>query len=397
MKAAVQRETKSETPPGQRRVPLRRKLATDSVAASSPPMHAPTATQRRFGHSFARVSVLDRVQAPIQTKLTIGPPDDEYEREADAVAARVVSDQYDGRTPNVAAPTGVQKRVQRQMTSNPPDMEEKLKEEMQIRRKGDGMTPSTPPTLEQHLGASAGRGRPLPNPMRTRMEESFGADFERVRIHTDGEAASLSRQVRAEAFTYGNDVYFGAGRFNDRTKGGTELLAHELTHTLQQQGVRRKTIQRRGGPKVGDLSVRTNVISEGLTAGHAWLSYTPVGGSETTYGTWGNRTPIGLHRDLEVGAPYKASRATELDSGDLSSLTSFASANNAWTYTNNCASFAARGWLAVAGESLSYTSMWIPNPSALGAGIVAANGGATGTLPTAPVAAPTPSSSGSSI
>lgn len=133
-------------------------------------------------------------------------------------------------------------------------------------------------------------------------------------------------------------------------------------------------IQMRGGAKVGRLCVVTNVVSQGLTAGHAWLSYTPTGGGETTYGTWGNRDPIGLHRNLEVGKAYAARRCTDVDAADVTQLDSYASANNAWGYVNNCASFAARGWLSVTGESLSYTSMGIPNPSALGAGISAAGG-----------------------
>lgn len=133
-------------------------------------------------------------------------------------------------------------------------------------------------------------------------------------------------------------------------------------------------IQMRGGAKVGRLCVVTNVVSQGLTAGHAWLSYTPTGGGETTYGTWGNRDPIGLHRDLEVGNAYAARRCTDVDATDVAALNSYATANDDWGYVNNCASFAARGWLSVTGESLSYTSMGIPNPSALGAGISAAGG-----------------------
>ena len=137
---------------------------------------------------------------------------------------------------------------------------------------------------------------------------------------------------------------------------------------------------------MGQLSVNSNVIGAGLTAGHAWLAYNPVGGTMTTYGTWGNKPHIGLNRDLELGSRAAASRTTDLDSGDYTSLTTFAAANDAWTLTNNCASFAARGWKSVTAESLSYTTWFIPNPSALGQGIVAANGGTTGVLPAAAAA-----------
>ncbi|MAT05326.1 MAG: hypothetical protein CL424_09830 [Acidimicrobiaceae bacterium] len=70
----------------------------------------------------------------------------------------------------------------------------------------------------------------------TRMETAFGADFSGVRLHTDGDAAGMSSAVRAKAFAHGNDIYFGAGQFRPDTRDGQELLAHELTHTLQQGG-----------------------------------------------------------------------------------------------------------------------------------------------------------------
>jgi len=228
------------------------------------------------------------------------------------------------------------------------------------------------------------------------MEGSFGVSLDHVRVHADARAADLSRKLGAEAFTYGSHIYFGAGKFDEKSRSGNELLAHELTHTIQQQGVQRRAIQRRGGATVGSLAIRTNVVGAGLTDGHAWLSYTPNGGAQTTYGTWGNRPHIGLNRDLELTYPFAASRSTALDSADQAGLVSFAAANDSWGYINNCASFAARGWRSVAGESLSYTTLNIPNPSALGSGIVSANGGTTGVLVATPPGPPS-SSGGSSI
>ncbi len=331
----------------------------------------------------------------VQTRLTVNQPGDRYEQEADAVAKQVVRQQRTARRGEAPQPATfpsalpVQRMIQRAETSFPSDAEEKVKEEG-VQRKGDTPAAATP-GLEARLHTLAGSGRPLPETVHGRMEESFGANFEQIRIHDDAEAATLSRSIHAEAFTYGNDIYFGANKFDPATEQGTELLAHELTHTLQQKGIRRKTIQRRGGTKVGELSIRSNVISAGLTAGHAWLAYLPVSGSMTTYGTWGNLTPKGLYRDRELTYTAAAIRTTNLDSTDHTNLTSFAAANADWGYINNCASFAARGWRNVTGESLAYKSGFIPNPSALGAGIVAANGGATGTLPTT-----TPATGGSS-
>jgi len=226
----------------------------------------------------------------------------------------------------------------------------------------------------------------MPAAVRGFMEDRFGTGFDHVRIHADSSAAQVSRSLNAEAFTYKNHIYFGANRFNYTTDSGKKLLAHELTHTVQQTGICCKLIQRRGGTPVGVFGVHTNVVNAGLIAGHAWLSYTPTGGSKTTYGTWGNRTPIGLHRNLELGYTAAATRTASIDAADHGTLTGFAAANNSWGYINNCASFAARGWRAVTGEALSYTNwLGIPNPSSLGAGITAANGGsAAGTLTTTP-------------
>jgi membrane protein implicated in regulation of membrane protease activity len=69
------------------------------------------------------------------------------------------------------------------------------------------------------------------------MEPRFGVDFGDVRIHTDDEAAHISRQINAKAFTHGQDIYFGAGRYTPASDAGKRLLAHELTHVVQQGGV----------------------------------------------------------------------------------------------------------------------------------------------------------------
>lgn len=96
-------------------------------------------------------------------------------------------------------------------------------------------SPGARPSLEDRLKMRKGMGMPIPDEVRMEMEQKFGQSFGDVRIHTDGEAASMCDQVNALAFTYGNDIYFGAGRFNGQTSEGKELLAHELTHVVQQR------------------------------------------------------------------------------------------------------------------------------------------------------------------
>ena len=95
--------------------------------------------------------------------------------------------------------------------------------------------------LEGRLASQRGRGQPLPGEVRAFMEPRFGAYFGDVRVHTDAEAAQLSRDLHAQAFTHGRDVYFGAGRYAPETDAGKRLLAHELTHVVQQGGAQVQT------------------------------------------------------------------------------------------------------------------------------------------------------------
>lgn len=112
-------------------------------------------------------------------------------------------------------------------------------------------------------GGSAGLpsgGQPLPRPLRDFMEPRFGADFSAVRIHTGPQAAQASRQLNAAAFTVGHQVFFGAGAWQPDSGAGRELIAHELTHTIQQGAapqVQRSplAIQQHGSPSVQRLGV----------------------------------------------------------------------------------------------------------------------------------------------
>src|SRR5439155_9665361 len=80
------------------------------------------------------------------------------------------------------------------------------------------------------------------------MEPRFGRDFSTVRVHTDSRAAASARAVDALAYTVGNDVVFGGGRFAPSTGAGRQLLAHELTHVMQQGGRSQASPQLSVGP-----------------------------------------------------------------------------------------------------------------------------------------------------
>lgn len=112
--------------------------------------------------------------------------------------------------------------------------------------------------LQSAARPPASGGEPLPEAVRQDMEGRFDADFSAVRIHRDERAAQASRALNAAAFTVGNQIHFGAGQFNPASSDGRELLAHELTHTIQQGAAPQRPassespqqIQRRPAPQV---------------------------------------------------------------------------------------------------------------------------------------------------
>ncbi|AFZ26697.1 hypothetical protein Cylst_4627 [Cylindrospermum stagnale PCC 7417] len=106
-----------------------------------------------------------------------------------------------------------------------------------LQRSGNSDTTPATPSLESRLGSQTGGGSPLDEQTRSFMESGFGADFNQVRVHTDTTAVQMNKELGAQAFTHGHDVYFGAGK----APGKNELTAHELTHVVQQGGaVQRK-------------------------------------------------------------------------------------------------------------------------------------------------------------
>ena len=117
--------------------------------------------------------------------------------------------------------------------------------------------------MESQLSQLQGGGRQMPEGLRNMMESGFGQDFSQVRLHTDGEAASMSSSIHAKAFTHGNDIYFNRGQFNPETAEGQRLVAHELTHVVQGSGkVGRDPYI---GPAIGP-ALPQPTKSEGITA-----------------------------------------------------------------------------------------------------------------------------------
>jgi hypothetical protein len=109
-----------------------------------------------------------------------------------------------------------------------------------IRRRAPGADPlggeSVDAGTARRLAGSATGGRGLAPEVRGPLESAFGSDFSAVNVHTDANAAQLARDVQATAFTHGNNIYFSPGAYNPGSAQGQHLLAHELTHVVQQQG-----------------------------------------------------------------------------------------------------------------------------------------------------------------
>lgn len=175
------------------------------------------------------------LEKPLQARWRINEPGDQYEQEADRVAEQVM------RMPDA----GVTKQhrdtetplVQRQATGGATGVVE------------------APPSVHNVLNAP---GQPLDTETRAFFEPRFGHDFGQVRVHADAMAEQSARDVNAHAYTVGHDIVFGAGQSSSGTSEGRRLLAHELTHVIQQgQGVvlqrqptKRKTDQADTTPKV---------------------------------------------------------------------------------------------------------------------------------------------------
>ncbi len=240
----------------------------------------------------------------IQPKLSIGKPGDKYEVEADSMADKVVSSSTANSTGNIQNKESQEEEIQEKPLASSitpwiqkqaiPEEEEPVQaslfkdkegptqemedpvqkqeeeeepvqameeeeeavqtqeeeeavqaqeeEEEAIQPKSDNPNPS--PSIETKLNNSHGQGNKISGGTKNEMEAGFGADFSHVNIHTDNASIQMNKELGAQAFTHGNDVYFNKGKYKPDTKEGKHLLAHELTHTIQQGGMINKKIQR---------------------------------------------------------------------------------------------------------------------------------------------------------
>ena len=210
----------------------------------------------------------------VQKKLSVGSANDSYEVEADQVADKVMKMREP--SPQVTH-TGA--LVQRKCAHC--EQEEKL----QMKPLAESISPFIQRSssesggvasdhVENQINSSRGGGSVMDSGTKTFMENRFGTDFSSVKIHTGSEAVQMSRELGAQAFAVGSDIYFNEGKYNPNSDSGKHLLAHELTHTVQQGN---KNIQRKvefrdvgrgeasGWEQRNDIILRLNNVSTGVT------------------------------------------------------------------------------------------------------------------------------------
>jgi hypothetical protein len=219
---------------------------------------APRGEVARIGRSFAEVGIHQSSPARVQAKLTVSHPADSAELEADRMADTVMqmpaSQPAIDRDKDPAVQRACNKCAEEEKKAAPaPEVKEEEKvgpkldrealeqktdeEEETLQAKSQsGQVPQVTPELHAQIQSVHGGGAPLARDARDFFEPRFGVDLSTVRVQTGSQAAGVARQLDARAFTVGNNITFGAGQYQPSSSEGRKLIAHELTHVIQQGG-----------------------------------------------------------------------------------------------------------------------------------------------------------------
>jgi hypothetical protein len=207
--------------------------APPQPAATPAASHEPLRLQRKAGACSCGGSCprctgnLDSEEGRIQRQLRIGASDDALEREADRVAAAVTASSGSDRVSPAA------QAIQRLPAGG-----------------ADAAGGAAPASVQQTLGRS---GSALDSGVREQMEQRFGQDFDNVRVHADASAARSAEAIDAQAYTAGANIVFATGQYAPQSAAGQHLIAHELTHVVQQAGGAAQRVSRyRRKPRTKD-------------------------------------------------------------------------------------------------------------------------------------------------
>jgi len=215
-----------------------------------------TGLQESYGNAYVQRLLASR---GIQAKLTVNPPDDQYEQQADRVAdaitqapvsqvqrqeeeeeevqAKAIEGRFAEKIQRQEMPEEEEvqtKPMDRQISHNLQRQAEEEEEEVQAKAVRGNPSGELSEALETRIDTEKGSGQPLSDSVRTSLEPHFGRDLSEVRVHTNAEADALSRQLGARAFTTGHDIFFGDGEYQPESDSGKSLISHEITHAVQQ-------------------------------------------------------------------------------------------------------------------------------------------------------------------
>ncbi|MCD4677525.1 MAG: DUF4157 domain-containing protein [Desulfobacula sp.] len=260
MAEKVQHSTKTAEVKRENSASKTRKI--ESPQSMSSPVDQVMYLQRTIGNQAVQRLIKS---GALQAKLRIGQPGDKYEQEADRVADAVMrmsgpqvqrqlieeeeEEQIQTKPVTELITPLVQKQVEEEEEEergSDTDIDLKRKpvfgsaeyptEEEPVMAKSESGTLQASFDLHQKLNNSKGSERTLPKDTRSSFESVLGVDFSTVNIHTGMDAIEMNKDLGAQAFTHGSDIYFNAGKYDPTSSSGKHLLAHELTHTVQQGG-----------------------------------------------------------------------------------------------------------------------------------------------------------------
>ncbi len=200
-----------------------RKTVVRPPVRTAVPLSTAQLLQRRLGNEGAAAFVA-------RSSLRVSSPQDPAEKEAVAKASSVMR-MADSSVPVSNISSGVQRCGCASCACG-----SAANSDTGVRRK-ESASPAhheAPHDVSKQIQSSMAGGSPLPSGVRAFMEPRFGSDFSGVRVHTNDHAARLSANLDAHAFTVGNHIFFGNGKYQPESHAGKELIAHELTHTIQQ-------------------------------------------------------------------------------------------------------------------------------------------------------------------
>ena len=206
--------------------------------------------QKKQGFNFAEIPITgntdgspSRIQPKfnlsLQKKLTVGEAGDKYEQEADSVAEKVVKKINTSATEKATSSKGVQRQEEEEEIQAKPDNsaiqregeEEEIQAKSQNKTLGGGAVSTD---IETTIQSAKSVGSPLDAGLQRKMGKAMGADFSGVKVHTDSQSDKLNRSLSSRAFATGPNLFFKRGEYNPGSRSGQELIAHELTHVVQQ-------------------------------------------------------------------------------------------------------------------------------------------------------------------